>query len=150
MKAEEIVTSDSKKHSPSLLLRNLKSQLFQMRKLHWFNLDAFWTECSRVVKPGGLIVAIYNHEPGREMIDFCKQTIDAFFTNPLTCTFPNPIEYTRDNWLAYIASQDDSPLPTDPRYDGHIAALNVTFDRDSQDGLLHCDRITKVYSERII
>lgn len=117
--------------------------------LHWFNLDAFRAECRRSVKPGGLVIAIYNHEPGREMTDFCKQTIDAFFTNPTTWTFPNPMQYTRDNWLAYIASQDDSPMPTDPGYDAHIDALNAMFDRDSVDGLLRCDRVTKVYSERI-
>ena len=117
--------------------------------LHWFNLDAFRAECRRVIKPGGLIIAIYNHEPGKEMTDFCKQTIDAFFTNPTTWTFPNLIEYTRENWLAYIASQDDNPLPTDSGYDAHIAALNATFDRDSVGGLLRCDRLTKVYSERI-
>ena len=34
--------------------------------LHWFNLDAFRAECLRVVKPGGLVIAIYNHEPGKE------------------------------------------------------------------------------------
>jgi SAM-dependent methyltransferase len=117
--------------------------------LHWFDLDAFRAECRRVVKPGGFVIAIYNHEPGREMIDFCKQTVDVFFTNPTTWTFPNPMEYTRDNWLAYIASQDDSPLPNDPGYDAHIAALNAAFDRDSVNGLLRCDRVTKVYSERI-
>lgn len=117
--------------------------------LHWFNLDAFRAECHRVIKPGGLVIAIYNHEPGREMTDSYKQTIDVFFSNPTTWTFPNPIEYTRSNWLAYIASQDDSPLPNDPRYDAHIAALNAAFDRDSADGLLRCDRVTKVYSERI-
>lgn len=117
--------------------------------LHWFNLDAFQAECRRIVKPGGLVIAIYNHEPGREMTDFCKQTIDVFFKNPTTWTFPNPIKYTRDNWLAYIASQDDSPLPNDPEYDAHIASLNAAFDRDSVNGLLRCDRVTKVYSERI-
>ena len=117
--------------------------------LHWFNLDAFRAECRRVIKPGGLIIAIYNHEPGKEMTDFCKQTIDAFFTNPTTWTFPNLIEYTRENWLAYIASQDDSPLPSDSGYDAHIATLNAAFDRDSVGGLLRCDRLTKVYSERI-
>lgn len=117
--------------------------------LHWFNLDAFRAECRRVVKPGGLVIAIYNHVPGREMTDLYKQTVDAFFTKPMTWEFPNPMEYTRDNWLAYIASQDDNPLPTDPGYDAHIAAINAAFDRDSVDGLLHFDRVTKVYSERI-
>lgn len=117
--------------------------------LHWFNLDAFLLECRRIVKHGGLVIAIYNHEPGRELTDYCKQAIDAFFTNPTTWTFPNPIEYTRDNWLAYIASQDDSPLPNEPGNDVHIAALNVAFDRESVEGLIHCDRVTKVYGERI-
>lgn len=117
--------------------------------LHWFNLNAFRSECRRVVRPGGLVIAIYNHEPGREMTDSYKQTVDEFFTNPTTWEFPNQMEYTRDNWLAYIASQDDSPLPTDPGYDAHIAAINAVFDRDSVDGLLHLDRVTKVYSERI-
>lgn len=39
--------------------------------------------------------------------------------------------------------------PTDPGYDRHIAAINTAFDRDSVDGLLHCDRLTKVYSEEV-
>ena len=117
--------------------------------LHWFNPDAFRAECRRVIKPSGLVIAIYNHLPGGEMIDLYKQTVDVFFTKPMIWEFPNPMDYTRDNWLAYIASQDDSPLPTDLGYDTHIAAINVAFDRDSTDGLLHCDRVTKIYSERI-
>lgn len=118
--------------------------------LHWFNLDAFRAECNRIVKPGGLVIAIYNHVPGRELTDFCKQTIDMFFKDPTIGTFHNPMEYTRDNWLAYIASMDDSPLPNDPGYNTYIAALNATYDRDSGNGLLRCDRVTKVYSERIV
>lgn len=117
--------------------------------LHWFNLDAFRAECRRVVRPGGLIIAIYNHLPGKEMIDLYKKTVDAFFTKPTTWEFPNPLYYTRDNWLAYIESQDDSPLSTDLRYEEHIAAINAAFERDSTDGLLYCDRVTKVYCERI-
>lgn len=117
--------------------------------LHWFDLDAFRAECRRVVRPGGLVIAIYNLAPGGEMISLSKQVIDAFFTKPMTWEFPNPMDYTRENWLAYIASQDDNPLPTDPGYDAHITAINAAFDRDSADGLLHCNRVTIVYSERI-
>lgn len=117
--------------------------------LHWFNPDAFRAECHRVVKPGGLVIAIYNLTHGGEMINLSKKAADAFFTKPTTWEFPNSMDYTRDNWLAYIASQDDSPLPTDPGYDAHIAAINAAFDRDSADGLLHCNRVTKIYSERI-
>ena len=117
--------------------------------LHWFDLVKFRTECNRILKPGGMIMVIYNHVPGKELIDFCRQAVNAFFINPTIWTFHNPINYTRENWLAYIASQDDTPLPGDSGYEEHIATLNEAFDRDSVDGLLCCDRITKVYMERI-
>jgi ubiquinone/menaquinone biosynthesis C-methylase UbiE len=117
--------------------------------LHWFDLDAFRIECRRIVKPGGLVIAIYNLTPGGEMIRVSIKTTDAFFSNPTTWEFPNPMQYTRENWLAYIASQDEYPLPNDPGYDAHIAKINAEFDRNSEDGLLNIDRITKIYSERI-
>jgi ubiquinone/menaquinone biosynthesis C-methylase UbiE len=117
--------------------------------LHWFNLDAFRLECRRILKPGGLIMAIYNLTPGGKMIHFSKKTTDAFFTNPTTWEFPNHMEYTRENWLAYIASQEEYPQPTDSGYEAHIVAINAAFDRESVDGLLSCDRITKIFSEKI-
>jgi len=40
--------------------------------LHWFNPDSFRAECRRVVRPGGLVIAIYNHLPGGEMTDLYK------------------------------------------------------------------------------
>lgn len=117
--------------------------------LHWFNLEAFRAECHRIVKPGGLVVAIYNHIPGRQMIDLYKQTVDEFFTCPMTWEFPNAMEYTRNNWLAYIASQDDNPSPVDPGYETHIATINEKFDHNNVNGLLHIDRVTKIYCEEI-
>ena len=117
--------------------------------LHWFDLDAFRLECRRIVKPGGWVMAIYNLTPGGQMIHFSKKATDAFFTDPTTWEFPNHMEYTRENWLAYIASQEEYPLPTEPGYDAHIAAINAAFDRDSVDGLLNFDRVTKIYSERV-
>lgn len=118
--------------------------------LHWFNLEAFRAECHRIIKPYGLIIVIYNLTPGGEMIAVSKQTVDAFFTKPTVMEFANPMDYTRDSWLAYIASQENYPLPADPGYDAHIAAINAIFDRNSLEGLLRCDRVTKVYSERMI
>ncbi len=117
--------------------------------LHWFNMEAFRTECRRIIKPDGLVIVLYNLTPGGEMIAISKQTVDVFFTKPTICEFPNPMDYTRDRWLAYIASQDNYPLPADPGYDTHIATMNAIFDRDSVNGLLHLDRVTKVYSEHL-
>ena len=119
--------------------------------LHWFNIDAFRKECLRILKPNGLVVVIYNllSDGSGEVTNLSKQAVDAFFQNPAIMTFPNPIEYTKEKWLAYITSQDNTPLPTDPGYDAHVAEVNKSFDRDSVDGLLTIDRMTKIFSERI-
>lgn len=59
--------------------------------------------------------------------------------------YNNPLYYISEYWLAYITSQDDSTLPGDPGYNTFVKAVNEGFDRDSVDGLLRCNRLTKVY-----
>lgn len=135
----------------TMLLEQSVDVITVAHALHWFNPDTFRTECHRIIKPGGLGIVVYNLLPrtSGEMLTLSKQAADSFFTNPTIMEFSNPMDYTRDNWLAYIASQDGYPLPADPGYDTHIAAINAGFDRDSVNGLLHLDRVTKVYSERL-
>jgi len=117
--------------------------------LHWFDPNAFWAECRRIGKPGGIVIAIYNNTPGGSSIQYSKQSTDVFFKNPAIREFPNPMFYTRDHWLAYMTSHSDNPLPSDPGYNAHIAEMNSIFDRENADGLLRRDVITKVFSERI-
>lgn len=117
--------------------------------LHWFQFDAFRTECERIIMPDGWIMVLYNHVPGKEMTDFCRKAVDNFLPDPMVWSFYNPIQYTWENWLAYITSQDDSPMPDGPRYEDHVMALKKEFERNSTDGLLCCDRITKIYCERM-
>ncbi len=117
--------------------------------LHWFNLDAFRSECHRVVKPGGLVIALYNLAPKGDMVSLSKQTVDAFFIKPDVWEFSNPMEYTRDKWAAYMSSMDDIPLSTEPGYDEYISLINADFDRNSVNGLLRYDKVTKIYSEKI-
>ena len=115
--------------------------------LHWFNLIAFRAECRRIIKPGGIVIAIYNLMPGVGETHFSNQAANAFFTKPMIMEFSNPMDYTRDEWLAYAASQDNNPLPGDPAYDKYIAEVNASFDRDSVNGVLRCDRVTRIYYE---
>lgn len=117
--------------------------------LHWFDPDAFRSECRRILKPAGWVIALYNLTPGGGMQSLSKKTADAFFQNPEIFSCPNPMDYTRESWLCYIASQDDSPLPGSQEYAAHIESVNAGFDRDSQNGLLRCDRVTRIYAERI-
>lgn len=117
--------------------------------LHWFDPNAFWTECRRISKPGGIVIAVYNNTPGGSSITHSKQSTKVFFNNPIVQEFPNPMFYNKENWLTYMTSHSHDPLPSDSGYAEHIAEMNKIFDRESVDGLLCCDVVTTVYSERI-
>jgi hypothetical protein len=117
--------------------------------LHWLAPDAFWAECRRIGKPGGLVVAIYNITPGGTSVEVSGKSTDTFFTNPTVREFPNPVSYTRESWLQYMTSHSHDPLPSDPGYAAHIAEANAIFDRENINGLLRRDVVTTVYSERV-
>ena len=115
--------------------------------LHWFDPDAFWSECRRIGNPNTLIIAIYNNTPGGSSVTHSKLSTDVFFTNPTVREFSNPIFYTRESWLAYMNSHSHDPLPTDPEYETHMNKMNAIFDSENVDGLLQRDVVTKIYSE---
>jgi len=117
----------------------------------WFDLDAFRNECCRVGKREIIVVSLYNESPGDNHVPAShrltsKQATDIFFNNPIVREFPNPIFYTRERWIQHNASISDNPQSSDDSYDIHTAKMNEIFDRDSVDGLLRIDLITKVYS----
>jgi len=117
--------------------------------LHWFEPDAFRAECIRIGKPGAIVIAIYNNTPGGSSMTHSKSSTDVFFANPTVREFPNPIFYTRENWVAYMTSHSHDPLPTDSNYAEHIDKVSAIFDRENVDGLLRRDVITKVFSEKV-
>ena len=124
------------------------------QSLGWFNLNAFRTECHRIGKLDIIVISIYNDIPGDNNIPnnkrlTCKQATSIFFKNPSVREFPNPIFYTWDRWLQCMTSISDNPQPSDSGYESHIAEMNAIFDRESVDGFLRRDFVTKVYSERI-
>jgi hypothetical protein len=73
-----------------------------------------------------------------------------FFRNPTVREFPNPIFYTRENWLTFMLSHAGVPAPSDPGYAGYVNEMNAIFDRENINGLLRRDAVTKVYSEVLI
>ena len=117
--------------------------------LHWFDLNAFRSECRRIGNDTAIIIAIYNNTPGGSSVSHSKVSTDEFFTNSIVKEFPNPILYTRESWLTYMTSHSHDPLPSDPRYASHIKEMNDIFDRDNEDGLLRRDVVTKVYWEKL-
>lgn len=117
--------------------------------LHWFDPDAFRTECRRIGKPGVLVISVYNNTAGGSSVSHSKQSTEVFFRNPIIREFANPQYYSREKWLHYMTSHSHDPLPSDPGYEAHVAEINAVFDRESVDGLLLREVITAVYSERL-
>jgi ubiquinone/menaquinone biosynthesis C-methylase UbiE len=115
--------------------------------LHWFDPVAFAAECRRIGKADSVIIAIYNNTPGGSSISYSKSSTEIFFENPTVREFANPIRYTREKWIAYMMSHSHDPIPSDPRFDAHIAEMNEIFDNENINGILHREVITKVYSE---
>ena len=117
--------------------------------LHWFDLDAFYAECRRVLKPGGLVITVYNLTPGGSSAANCARATGAFYRAPAIRDFPNPMWYDREHWLAYMTSHSHDPLPGDADYAAHIAEVNAIFDRENVDGRLCRDVVTRVFNERL-
>lgn len=117
--------------------------------LHWFDPAAFRAECRRIARPGGLVIAVYNDTPGNKSMARHNGAIEAFFRNPATREFPNPITHTKESWRAFSASHSHDPLPGDPGYAEHIAKADAVFGERSVNGVLRLDVVTRVYSELI-
>lgn|GEM_PF-79462 len=116
--------------------------------LHWFNPVSFKAECRRILKPGGLVIAVYNNMPDGGITRHAS-AIDTFFTDPVIREFSNPVYFTRESWISYMTSHSHDPLPSDPGYAEHIEEQNKHFDRENAGGLLRLDAVTTVYSEKI-
>ena len=117
--------------------------------LHWFDIDAYRAECRRIGKESCIVVAVYNVNPRGSSVKHSKDAPRAFFNNPEVREFPNPQFYTREQWVRYKLTHSTSPVPSDAGYDAHIAEANAIFDKDSVDGILCNQVITKVFSEKL-
>ncbi len=117
--------------------------------LNYFDINRFRMECQRIGKPGSIVVVLYNSIPGIGNPENYKRSTSLFYKNPTVWEFPNPILFTREDWLAFMLSHAGVPVSSDPNYEGYNIEMNAIFDRENVNGLLRRDAITKVYSERI-
>ena len=117
--------------------------------LNWFDLAAFKTECQRIGKNDYTVITLFNNKPDDvHSISRYQKSTEAFYKNPVIREFPNPIYFTRDNWLLYLSSMAGVPQKNAPGYKAYVAEMNEVFDRESTDGILRLDLVTKVYSEK--
>ena len=117
--------------------------------LNYFDINTYRMECRRIGKPGSVAIVLYNSIPGIGNPENYKRSTALFYSNPTVWEFPNPIFYTRENWLAFMLSHAGVPVLSDSHYEGYIKEMNGVFERENVDGLLRRDAVTKVYSERM-
>lgn len=118
--------------------------------LHWFDLNAFRIECHRILKPGGIVVAIYNSRKS-ELLKVAndptaKMETKEFFKGKCDIVeFPNPLYYTIDKFIAYHLSHSSAPRPSDHDYITVINNLNSKFNNHSINGKYLFDFVTIMY-----
>ena len=71
------------KAEDTMILDHSVDVVVTVTALHWFDLNAFRSECLRILKPGGIVVAIYNSQKNelRKKSDsyYCNTATDIFF-----------------------------------------------------------------------
>lgn len=131
------------------LFKNSIDVIISAQALNWFDIDAFKIECQRIGKPNFIVITLFNYKADEthSILRYQKST-SALYRNPIVREFPNPVFFTRDKWLLYFSSMAGIPQESDPGYEAHFIETNEIFDRDSVNGVLRYDFITRVYSER--
>ena len=124
--------------------------IISAQALSKFDGEVFRIECLRIGKTDPIVISLWNGEQGDERLGNYEKPLKALYKNPTVRYFPNTVYFTRDKWLLYHASMAGVPMTeSDAHYKEYTAKLNATFDRESVDGILRHDLITKVYSERL-
>lgn len=124
---------------------------------HWFDVQKFKAECSRILRSGGKSVLIWNirdmnADLNRELFEiytkFCPdfkgfgggikkddERIVTFFGGRYDCiSFDYPLHYDRERFIARSLSGSYSLKEGDKEYEKYIAAVEDCFERYSHNG----------------
>lgn len=138
---------------------------------HWFDQPAVQREFNRILKPGGLIVLMWNerlavsdfeksydelivrHSTDYVQIDhrnIDQQSIEAFFA-PNTCSykvFPNFQQFDFEGLKGRLLSSSYIPKEGQDGYEAMIHELRALFDQYQFAGYIRINYDTKVYSAK--
>ena len=118
------------------------------QSLNKFDIEAFRVECQRISKSNPFVITLWNNEQGEKYGNYSKST-NALYKNPIIREFPNPVYYTRDNWVMYHTSMAGVPMEFEQGHEAYMAKFIEIFDRDNVDGVYRHDFVTVVYSEKL-
>jgi len=137
---------------------------------HWFDRQAFKSECQRILKPGGKVAIVYNGPEDCEFVrkrDIISEKYAVgdkkgfrqrgdppgeyadFFMNGVceNKTFRNDLQFDRESFIGRDLSRSYSPKEeTDPeKYYGLIKELGELFDGYNINGIVNFPHITVSY-----
>ena len=133
---------------------------------HWFDAEAFKTECKRILKPNGKVIIVYNsrdenaectralaelrYKYNSEFCGFSNGISDkkcqAFFTGGCKIfKADNSQCYDRQGYINRVLSSSYSLKEGDERYTEYLKEINKLFDMFSIDGLVTVPLNTVAY-----
>jgi ubiquinone/menaquinone biosynthesis C-methylase UbiE len=153
----------------TLLPDNSVDVIIVAQAFHWFDAAVVKKEFQRILKPGGIVVLIWNSrlvvsnfdkeleelifsfsidyvEVGKRNID--DKNIYNFF-EPNICKLkiiPNHQDLDLEGLVGRIKSSSYMPLPDNERYDEMIEQIEKVFDKYKENGHIRISYDTKIYS----
>ena len=141
---------------------------------HWFDRQRFRAECKRVLKPGGMVVLVYNRrneksEQARENYRISKKYCPAFggFSGGMSgekskddfsdffCgeyevkEFNNDLVFDEEGFIGRNLSGSYALKENDEGYTGFIEELKGLFEKFSENGCLTMSNFTRSYIGKV-
>ncbi len=157
----------------TLLENSCADLVIAAQAFHWFDPEAFRKECRRILRPGALVVLVWNMRDGnapvmRENAEICRTFCPDFhgfsgeavsdegivpFFLPGSCEiveFENPQFYDLETFIGRNLSSSYAPVAGSEQRDGFIAALTDLFNRrKNAEGGLSVRHVTRGYFGRV-
>ena len=139
---------------------------------HWFDREAFRAECTRILRPGGLVVLLWNvrRVDGSPFGAGYEALLRAFATDYLTVRHENvsdegiaaffggPVErrvlenvqaLDLDGLRSRLMSSSYAPVAGDPRHEPMLAALDALYRTHQESGWVLMEYDVKLYASRL-
>lgn len=138
---------------------------------HWFDRQAFRKECQRILKPGGIVILLWNsrdedsalvQENDRINRLYCPNfkgfsggmrgaqqegEFADFFSDGVyrTLTFDFPLYFDEQGFIGRNLSASYAPKSTDAQYSAYTEALQELFAKYAENGRICMPNFTKCY-----
>lgn len=144
------------------------------QSFHWFDVKKTKSEFSRILKPGGWVVLLWNtrrrdtpfgatyeqllrqyatdYKEVNHLDNITTDSFDYMFGEGkwIMHTLPNIISYTKESLLGRLRSSSYTPRPTDETYQPLMDAVEQLFDEHQQQGVLSFEYTTEVICGRLL